>query len=111
MSQEALAARLQIAKPSLAKLERNELHDTISIGKLAEVARAMDCELVYALVPNTSLDETVRKQAEHVAAKTLGYVSATMDLEAQSVSPDRGSDQLAAEARRVIDGNRQWMSE
>ena len=111
MSQEALASRLQITTPSLAKLERNELHDTISIGKLAEVARAMDCQLVYALVPNTSLEETVWKQAKQVAARTLGYVSATMDLEDQSVEPHRRSDQLAAQARVVIDGNRQWMSE
>ena len=111
MSQEALASRLQITKPSLAKLERNELHETISIGKLADVARAMDCQLVYALVPNTSLDETVWKQAEQVAARTLGYVSATMDLEDQSVGPDRRSDQLEAQARVVVDANRQWMSE
>ena len=111
MSQEALAARLHIAKPSVAKLERSELHETISIGKLAEVARAMDCQLVYALIPNTSLDDTVRKQAEHVAAKTLGYVSATMDLEDQSVGTDRRSEQLAAQVRKVIDANRQWMIE
>jgi predicted DNA-binding mobile mystery protein A len=111
MSQEALAARLQIAKPSVAKLEKNELHETISIGKLAEVARAMDCQLVYALVPNTSLDQTVQQQAERVAANTLGYVAATMDLEDQSVGLDRHSDQLAAQARKVIDANRQWMAD
>lgn len=111
MSQEALAARLQITKPSLAKLEKNELHETISIGKLAEVARAMDCQLVYALVPNSSLDETVQKQAERMAARMLGYVSATMALEDQSVGLDRRSDQLAAQARKVIDANRQWMAE
>jgi predicted DNA-binding mobile mystery protein A len=111
MSQETLAARLHIAAPSLAKLEKNELRDTISIGKLAEVARAMDCQLVYALVPNTSLDQTVQKQAEQVAAKTLGYVSATMELEDQAVGRDRRSEQLAAQARKVIDANRQWMSE
>jgi predicted DNA-binding mobile mystery protein A len=111
MSQVALASRLQITPPSLAKLERNELHETISIGKLAEVARAMDCQLVYALVPNSSLEETVQKQAELVAAKTLGYVSATMDLEDQSVGLERHSDQLAAQVRKVVDANRQWSSE
>ena len=110
MSQQALADRLHIAKPSLAKLERNELNETISIGKLSEVARAMDCQLVYALVPNTSLEHTVQKQAELVAAKTLGYVVTTMDLEDQSVELDRRADQLAAQARRVIEANRQWTS-
>jgi predicted DNA-binding mobile mystery protein A len=111
MSQDALAERLDISQTSVAKLERNELHETISIGKLAEVARAMDCQLVYALIPNTTLDDTVRRQAEQVAANTLGYVTATMDLEDQSVETDRHTEQLAAHARTVIDGNRQWKTE
>jgi len=111
MSQEALAARLHIAKPSLAKLEKSELKETISLGKLAEVARAMDCQLVYVLVPNASLDQTVQKQAELVASRRLGYVDTTMGLEDQSVEPDRRAEQLAAQARKVIEANRQWMSE
>lgn len=111
MSQAALAARLHIATPSLAKLEKNELNETISIGKLAEVARALDCQLVYVLVPNTSLDRTVQKQAEQVAARTLAYVDTTMGLEDQSVEPDRRAEQLAVQARAVIEANRQWMSE
>ena len=53
----------------------------------------------------------MQKQAEQMAAKTLGYVTATMDLEDQSVGTDRRYDQLAVEARKVIDSNRQWMSE
>ncbi len=110
MSQEALAARLHIAKPSLAKLEKNELNETISIGKLAAVARAMDCQLVYVLVPNSGLDQTVQRQAEQVAARTLAYVDTTMSLEDQSVGPDHRAEQLAAQARKVIEANRQWMS-
>jgi predicted DNA-binding mobile mystery protein A len=108
MSQDALATRLGIAGPSLARLEKNELNDVISIGKLAEVARALDCQLVYALIPNTSLEHTVQRQAENVAAATLGYVAATMDLEDQAVEADRRGDQLALQARRVIEANRQW---
>jgi predicted DNA-binding mobile mystery protein A len=109
MSQDALAGRLGISKASLAKLERNERDHKISMGKLAEVARAMDCQLVYALVPNESLEHTVNQQAERVAANRLAYVSTTMDLEDQSVDIDRYAGQLADEARRVIDANRQWM--
>ena len=37
MSQEALATRLDVTKANIAKLERSELAETISIGKLAEV--------------------------------------------------------------------------
>lgn len=108
MSQEALAARLDVTKANVAKLEGSELGETISIGKLSEVARAMDCQLMYALVPNTSLDHTVVSQAERVALTTLEYVAATMDLEDQAIESDRRAEQLGAQARKVIDDNRQW---
>ncbi|MBK5223222.1 MAG: mobile mystery protein A [Acidimicrobiia bacterium] len=108
MSQEALAARLEITGPSVARLEKNELNEAISIGKLAQVARAMDCQLVYALVPNTNLENTVQQQARRVAATTLGYVAATMDLEDQAVEADGLAEQLGRQVRRVIDDNRQW---
>ncbi len=108
MSQEALAARLAVTKANVAGLEGSEVNQTISIGRLADVARAMDCQLVYVLLPNSSLEETVQRQAERVAASTLGYVATTMGLEDQAVEPDRRSEQLAAEATAVIDHNRQW---
>lgn len=111
MSQEALAARLDIAKPSVARLEKSERNDTISIGKLGEVASALDCTLVYALVPNTTLEDTVQTQARRVAAATLGYVDATMKLEDQALESDQRADQLAMHIRNVIDGNRLWRSE
>lgn len=108
MSQEVLASRLGISKPSVAKLERNEMHDTIGIGKLAEVARAMDCELVYAIVPRSSLDQTVRAQAEQVAARTVNYVAATMALEDQSIAAEDQTNRLGDMTQRVIEANRQW---
>jgi predicted DNA-binding mobile mystery protein A len=111
MSQDALARRLGITSASLAKLERNERNETISVGKLAEVARAMDCQLVYALVPNESLERTVLQQAERVAATTLAYVATTMGLEDQAVEVDRRAEQLADEAQRVIAAHRLWTSE
>ena len=108
MSQVALAGRLGISGPAVGKLEKAELHGGITVGKLTEVASALDCTLVYALVPNSSLDETVQRQARRVAAEALGYVGATMELEDQAVESDRLADQLKAEAQRVIDANRVW---
>lgn len=108
MSQDALAARLNVAKASLAKLEKSELNDGISLGKLAKVARALDCTLVYALVPNTSLEDTVQKRARQVAAETLGYVATTMKLEDQGLGSDQQANQLEMHARKVVESNRLW---
>jgi predicted DNA-binding mobile mystery protein A len=108
MSQQALADRLDVSGPAVAKLEKAELDGGVTLAKLAEVARALDCTLVYALVPNSNLDEAVESQAQRVAAETLGYVGTTMGLEDQAVESDRFADQLEAETQRVIAANRQW---
>lgn len=108
MSQAALASRLGISTPSMAKLEKSEVNETIGIGKLAEVARALDCTLVYALLPNTSIEDTVQKQARRVAAETLSYVANTMQIEDQTVEVDRQADQLEMHARKVIENSRLW---
>jgi len=110
MSQRALASRLGVAGVTVTKLEKSELNDTIGLGKLAEVARALDCTLVYALVPNTTLEDTVRRQARRVAAETLGYVANTMKLEDQAVERDRVADQIEQQAQRVIESSRVWSS-
>jgi len=92
----------------VAKLEKSEAQGGISIGKLEQVARAVDCTLVYALVPNTTLQTTVSRQARIVAANTLGYVGMTMGLEDQAVEPERLADQIEYESERVIAENRLW---
>jgi predicted DNA-binding mobile mystery protein A len=99
MSQEALAHRLGISQPAVRKLELSETKGAITIGKLSEVAAALECTLVYALVPNSTLEDTVLQQARRVVARDLGYVGTTMALEDQSVS----DEQVVAASSRHLD--------
>lgn len=108
MSQDSLAERLRTTQASVAHLERSERNETISIGKLSDVAQALDCTLVYALVPNDSLEATVQRQARRLAAETMSYVASTMALEDQSTTPEHQRELLDREARRLIDANRLW---
>lgn len=48
----------------------------------------MDCTLVYALVPNTSLEALVTRRAEALAKSAIAGVSHTMALEDQKVAGD-----------------------
>jgi predicted DNA-binding mobile mystery protein A len=57
LSERALAQRLGISQVAVDKLEHSEVAGTISLAKLAEVASAIGCKLVYALVPDTPLDD------------------------------------------------------
>lgn len=110
MSQAALAARLGVTPAAVGKLERSEAHETISIGKLADAARALDCQLVYALVPNTSLEDTVQAGAVRASRAALGYVATTMALEDQALDEGQHSDQVARHAQWLIENNRVWRS-
>jgi len=85
MSTAQLAKRLGIRQPSLVALEQSEAKATIELATLRRVAEALDCTLVYALVPNKPLETTVRDRARAFARRRRGPVEHSMLLEDQKV--------------------------
>src|ERR1700678_894132 len=85
MSTAQLAKRLGIKQPSLVELEKSEAKGSIELATLRRVAEALDCTLVYALVPNKPLDSTLRARARAFAQKRRGPVEHSMMLEDQHV--------------------------
>ncbi len=51
VTQQSLADALGCKRQACAQLERSEARGAISLYSLRKAAAAMDCELVYALVP------------------------------------------------------------
>ena len=111
MSQRDLAARMRVSQAAVDYLESAEADHRITLGKLAKVAAAMDCTVVYALVPNSSLEETVQHQARKVAEARLGYVAGTMGLEDQAVSGERREAHLDVYAQDLIAASEIWRSD
>lgn len=95
-----MARRMGKTHSVLVRLERSEVADAITLGSLRVAAEAMDCTLVYAIVPNRSLTETVRARAASIADAQLGRVHHTMRLEDQALT----RDDLAQERNRLIEG-------
>ena len=108
MSQRELAARLRITGPAVAKFEQSEVQGTITLATLSKVAEALDCTLVYALVPRTSLTETLDARARKIAADELGYVATTMALEKQSIEDERLDQITEDRIRELIAGGHLW---
>ena len=87
MTQAHLAARLGISRQSLQDLERGEANRRITLDSLDRLAKAMDCRLVYALVPEKgSLDDVRARRAQEVADELLKSTEHSMKLESQGVS-------------------------
>lgn len=100
MSMEQLAKRLKIKQPSLARLEQSEVKATIELATLRRVAEALDCTLVYALVPNKPLDTMVRDRARAFMHQRRAPVEHSMLLEDQKVqrkNSDARLDELVRE--------------
>jgi len=94
MSSRQLAKRMGVNQARVIQIESAEQREAITLKTLAKAAKAMGCELVYAIVPHTTLDDVLKNQAKKLAEKRLGYISHSMGLEAQKVAADKEQQQL-----------------
>jgi predicted DNA-binding mobile mystery protein A len=84
-----LAKRLGMKQPSVVAIEQSEAKGTIELATLRRVAEALDCTVVYALVPNKPLETAIRDRARAFGRRRRGPVEHSMLLEDQRV---RGKD-------------------
>jgi predicted DNA-binding mobile mystery protein A len=96
MSGAQLGKRLGITPQSVSNIEESERQGTIKIETLRHVAQVLDCTLVYALVPNSSFEETVQRRALQIARQDLARVNHTMALENQALSEEQRVEQEAS---------------
>lgn len=99
MTTRQVAHRAGVSQPTVTSWEQSETRDTITLGKLREAAEALNCELVYALVPRKPLEQEVRERAAQLADAQLGRTHHTMRLEAQGLR----AEDLERERDRLID--------
>lgn len=85
MTTAQLAKRLGVKQPSVVAIEQSETKGTIELATLRRVAEALDCTLVYGLVPNKPLEAIVRDGARAYVRRRRGPVEHSMVLENQKV--------------------------
>ena len=88
MSGVQLAKRLKVSPQTVEAMEKSEAAGTVQLNTLKRAAEALDCTLVYALVPRTSLENTVKNRARQIANAALARVSHTMKLEDQDIGDE-----------------------
>lgn len=104
MTTAQLAQRLGIAQPSAVGLEKAEASKAITLATLERAARALDCTLVYALVPRKPLENLVQERAREAARERLRTIGHSMALEDQHVHEEDERAQLERLAQSLIDG-------
>ena len=99
MSAAQLAKRLKNSQPTVFAMEQSAMKGKIQLATLRRVAQALNCTLVYALVPNAPLETIVREQARKVAKRRMQSVEHSMLLEDQSVPAKDFEERIDALAR------------
>jgi len=97
------ADRLNVSRQRSGQIENEERTGSITLKGMERIADGLDCAFVYALVPRTSLADTVREQAKRVAGKRLAQASQTMILEDQGLSKEENEQVLTGIIEELID--------
>lgn len=98
-----LANRMKVRPQTLEALEKSEAAGSIQLSTLRRAAEALDCTLVYALVPNSSLEGAVKARARRIAEREIGRVAHTMTLEAQATGDAGKNERIEAYTRSIKD--------
>jgi len=106
MSQADLARRLDLSQSTVASMERSEAGGTIQLNTLRRVADAMDCDVVYVLVPRESVEATLIDRARAKLSPHLRAVAQTMSLDDQDDAPE--AEEVELEVERLIASGRVW---
>lgn len=94
LTRRQLAVRMKIDPKTLLKFEEGETHGTITLNSLSRVAKQLNCSLVYALLPDETLDIILEKQATKAAANIMRRTSHSMRLEKQGISTKEENQQI-----------------
>jgi predicted DNA-binding mobile mystery protein A len=99
MTLEQLGNRMKVSRQQVGSLEQDELKGSVTLVTMERIAHALGCRFVYALIPESSLQEKVHAQARQKALALLAQTSHSMNLEAQGVL----SEELDEQLQRLID--------
>lgn len=105
-----MAKRLKISQPAYRDSEVHESSGSISLAQLRRIADAIDCDLVYAVVPRRPLTQTVDRRAAELAQQRVRRVAHTMALEDQAAAPEVTKAQIATAKTELLSGrwSRLW---
>lgn len=113
MTSKQLGKRLGVSQPRVVAIEKAEVSGAITLDSLERAARALDCRLVYALVPGKPLQTLVEDRASALAKRRVTSTAHSMALESQAVDAADGQAQVSKLARQLAEtaGSALWDEE
>lgn len=110
MTTRQFAQRIGVVQSRAVDIEKAEISGSITLDSLTRAANALDCELVYVLIPRKPLMDTVNAQALALAKRHIRSTSHSMTLEKQETSEAIRREQVEKLATRIAEtsGSNLW---
>jgi predicted DNA-binding mobile mystery protein A len=108
-----LARRIGVSQSRVVDIEKAETRGSITLGSLERAARALDCDVVYALVPRQPLQAMVEERVSRLAETRMKTARHTMVPEGQSVYDAGEQNQVEKLRRELVEksGSALWEDE
>jgi predicted DNA-binding mobile mystery protein A len=106
MTTRQLAKLAGVSQAAVADAERTEARGDITLATLRRYANAMDCDLLYALVPRRPLEDVIEERADMLAHEQVLRVRHSMALENQQTGTEHLERQVASLRRALLEGRR-----
>ena len=113
MSTRQLAERVGVQQSNITRLEEREPSGNVTLERLAKTANAMNCKLIYAIVPSdryTDLEAIIHERARDLAQHLVHRTEHSMRLEQQGADADdvaKDIDSLTIQLKSKMD-SRIW---
>jgi predicted DNA-binding mobile mystery protein A len=113
MTTRQLAQRIGVVQSRAVDIEKAEVSGSITLESLKRAARALDCELVYALVPRKPLETVIEERATNLAKSRVKAARHSMALEGQSLDEADEREQVRQLAKQLAKktGSKLWESQ
>jgi predicted DNA-binding mobile mystery protein A len=109
MTTRQLAGRLGVSQSAVTQLERSEVEGGIRLDSLRRTADALDCDLVYLLVPRGgSYEAIIQRRARELAGRDVALIDQRLRFEERALHVAEHEALVAEQAARLIAEGRLW---
>lgn len=105
ISSRKLAQKLGCSQSNVVYIEKSEREGSITLNTLGNTARALNCKLVYCLIPEKPLNQILEDKAREIAVNLVYNVNHSMKLEGQGLPETKLKQQIEDLVQEFMHGN------
>lgn len=94
MTAQQLGARAGMSQAAITQIEKSEVKKAATIATMEKIAKGLDCTFFYGLVPNMTLEQTLRLRVAKVAQQKVLSTAHSMALEKQGIPNEQTQRQI-----------------